>query len=95
MTSAVPSVSMVRTTVEDILERDGQAVVLVDSQVMLLSHLAAQAALAARGGLTVAQLCDHLVAAFGPPPDGTEPLVHLETTLTELERVGVVERYRG
>ncbi len=93
MTAGIPPAPKVRTAVDDILERDGQAVVLVDSQVMLLSHLAAQVALTAREGLTVAQLCDHLVAVFGLPPDGTEPAVHLQTTLAELERVGVIERY--
>ena len=83
---------VVTTEVDDMLEHEGQAVVLVGSQVMLLSPLAAQVVRVAQGGATLNAVGEHLVEVFGPPSDGLEPLVHVVSMVTDLERAGVLVR---
>jgi len=61
--------AVVRSRWDDALERDGEMLVLAGNDVSLLSPLAAEAALAARRGLTVAALATHLEREFGAPPD--------------------------
>ena len=61
--------AVVRACWDDVLERDGQLLVLVGNDVMLLSPLASAAALACEHGITVAALAEALVAQFGTPPD--------------------------
>ncbi|WP_062462183.1 hypothetical protein [Demequina soli] len=60
----------VRSAWDDALERGGEMLVLAGNDVSLLSPVATEAVLAARQGITVASLGDHLVREFGEPADG-------------------------
>ncbi|WP_062311214.1 hypothetical protein [Demequina rhizosphaerae] len=62
--------SVVRSHWDDALERGGEMLVLAGNDVTLLSPIAAEAALAARGGITVGDLERHLLAEFGAPDEG-------------------------
>jgi hypothetical protein len=81
---------MVVTTVDDALVRDRQVLVLVGSEVMLLSPVSSEIVRVCAGGLSVGELGEHLLAEFGPPPAGNS--VHEQTRIMveRLREAGVV-----
>lgn len=75
---------------DDLLERDGQALVLAGNDVTLLSPLASAAVqFCAEGGVTVAELAAYLVAEFGVP-SGFDPAQAVRDVLIALQERGVV-----
>ncbi len=57
----------VRSVWDDAIERDGEMLVLAGNEVSLLSPVATELVLAARDGISVAGLRDHLLEVFGSP----------------------------
>ena len=82
---------MVVTTVDDALIRDNQVLVLVGSEVMLLSLVSSEIVRVCAGGLSIGELGEHLLTVFGPPPD--ENSVHDQTRMLvgKLREVGIVQ----
>lgn len=67
----IADTAVVSAAWDDLLERDGQVLVLTGTQVTLLSPLASAAVLhCADGGVTVRALTAHLEQLFGSPPGG-------------------------
>lgn len=81
---------IVVTTVDDALIRDDQMLVLVGSEVMLLSRVSTEIARVCAGGLTVGELGEHLLALFGPPLDGTSVAERTRVVVTELCEAGIL-----
>lgn len=83
--------SVVAARVDDILERDGEALVLCGSELSLLSPVAATSVVkAAASPLTVAELADVLLDEFGPPPEG-DPSIAVRGVLSSLLERGIVD----
>ncbi len=57
-------------THDDAVERDGEMLALVGSEVVLLSAVATALVNQAATPISLAALTDRLVAQFGAPPDG-------------------------
>ncbi|WP_286214854.1 hypothetical protein [Demequina sediminis] len=75
---------------DDLLERDGQVLVLVGNDVTLLSPLASEAALYCTGdGVTVAALTSYLEGVFGAPPSG-DPGAAVREVLAALQERAVL-----
>lgn len=84
-------VDIVVTTVDDALVRDGEVLVLVGSEVMLLGAVSSEIVQACAGGLTVADLGEHLLAVFGAPPEGRSVAEQTRIVLAQLHEAGVVK----
>lgn len=82
--------AVVTTSGDDLLERDGRVLVLIGSEVMLLSQIASAIVIAARGGIGVEGLTNSLVESFGVP-DGGAALTAVEHLLAELVARGVIQ----
>jgi len=78
------------TTVDDALIRDDEMLVLVDSEVMLLSVVSTEIARVCAGGLTLGELGDHLFTVFGPPLDGSRVDERTRVLVAELVEAGVL-----
>lgn len=79
-----------RLPVTDSVTRDGETVVMVGDQVMLLSPMASAAWRLLADPLSVEELSERLAAEFGPPPEGSERAA-TATLLDGLVCVGLVE----
>jgi hypothetical protein len=82
--------SIVVATVDDALVRDGQMLVLVASEVMLLSPVSSEIVRVAATGVTISALGTHLEEMFGPPPDGNSPWDQVRLMVARLSEAGVV-----
>ena len=83
------------TTVDDALVRDHEMLVLVGSEVMLLSAVSTEIARVCAGGLTVSELGEHLFSVFGPPLDGTRVEERTRVLVTELSEAGILRIASG
>ncbi|WP_042213596.1 hypothetical protein [Demequina mangrovi] len=85
----------VRSVWDDVIERDGQMLVLSGNEVSLLSIVATEIARAAHDGITLEALADHLVEVFGPPQhtDGVDAVREIIDVLMQ-RGVMVIERPR-
>lgn len=81
---------MVVTTVDDALFREDHVLVLVGSEVMLLSLVSSEIVAACAGGLSIDELGKHLLGKFGPPPHGHTVEAQTATLVERLQEVGVV-----
>ena len=81
---------MVVTTVDDALIRNHEVLVLVGSEVMLLSPVSSEVVQVCAGGLSVGDLSAHLVDVFGPPPAGNTAGQQTRNVVEALREVGVV-----
>jgi hypothetical protein len=81
-----------RLPVTDRVDRDGESVVLVGDTVVRLSTLATRLLDRAEGWTDVGLLADHLVAEFGPPPDGKDAHQAAEAAVDALVTQGLLER---
>lgn len=86
---------MVVTTVDDALIRGDQMLVLVGSEVMLLSPVSSEIVRISAGGLSIADVGTHLVHAFGPPPEGTTVDGQVRVLVEALCQVGIVRITSG
>ena len=86
---------IVVTTVDDALLRDHQMLVLVGSEVMLLSPVPSEIARICAGGMAVGDLGEHLLSVFGPPADGTSVEDKTRVRIGELLEAGVVRIASG
>lgn len=78
--------------VRDMVERDGESVVLLDGQVLHLSEMATFARECCVDWMDFPELVDRLVAEFGVPEDGDEDATRLVLgVLTSLSGSGLVE----
>jgi hypothetical protein len=77
--------------VADRVDRDGEAVVLVDRRVVRLSPLAVALLAACDDWAADQELADQLVSRFGVPPDGLAPLESTRAALLDLESQGLVD----
>ena len=82
---------MVVTTVDDALVRHDQVLVLVGSEVMLLSPVSSEIVRVCAGGLSVVEVGRHLVSVFGSPPDGNTVAHQVRSVVDALREVGVVK----
>lgn len=82
--------AIVVATVDDALVRDGQMLVLVGSEVMLLSQVSSEIVRVSASGVTVTELSDHLLAVFGEPPAGNSAPEQTRIMVTRLSEAGVV-----
>jgi hypothetical protein len=82
--------AIVVATVDDALVRDGQMLVLVGSEVMLLSPVSSEIVRVSASGVTVEELGEHLFAMFGPPPQGNSVADQTRIMLGRLSEAGVV-----
>jgi len=78
------------TTVDDALIRNDEMLVLVDSEVMLLSVVSTEIARVCAGGLTLGELGDHLFSVFGPPLDGSRVGERTRVLVAELVEAGIL-----
>lgn len=90
-----PIDEVVVTTVDDVLFRDGHALVLVESEVLLLSPVSSEIVSACAEGMSLALLEEHLVATFGPPPAGQTVAAQTQELVRALAEVGVVTTTAG
>lgn len=81
---------MVVTTVDDALQRGDDILVLVGSEVMLLSPVSSEIVRVCAGGLSVGELGEHLVTVFGPPPDDHTVADQTRLMIDRLREAGVV-----
>jgi len=81
---------VVVTTVDDALIRNDRVLVLVGSEVMLLSLVGSEVVRVCAGGLTITELGVHLLAVFGEPPNGASVHDQTRTVVGSLREVGVV-----
>jgi len=79
-----------RGSITDAVTRDGETVVMVGDQVMLLSPLASAALARIDGDTDVAVVGAALVEMFGAPPDG-DPISMTLSVLQDLSAAGVVK----
>ena len=82
--------SIVVATVDDALVRDDQMLVLVASEVMLLSPVSSELVKVAASGATIAELGEYLTEMFGPPPGGNSPNDQVRIMVARLSEAGVV-----
>lgn len=87
----IEDADMVVTTVDDALVRDDHVLVLVGSEVMLLSQVSSEIVRVCAGGLTIGELGAHLEAEFGPPPDGHTVHEQVRIMVERLREVGIVQ----
>lgn len=79
-------------SVDDALFHGGRALILVGSQVMLLSELSAEIVRRASVPLAVEELASQLAEIFGPPPPGIDAMGQVEGLVGDLEAAGVLRR---
>ena len=87
----IQDVDVVVTTVDDALVRDDHVLVLVGSEVMLLSLVSSEIVRVCAGGLAVGELGMHLEAVFGPPPEDHTVHEQVRIMVERLREVGVVQ----
>ncbi|WP_195908194.1 hypothetical protein [Nostocoides sp. HKS02] len=75
----------------DRVDREGEAVVLVDRQVVHLSALAVVLLDACADWTEVSQLVEVAVARCGPTPEGVDPREATAAALSELHDQGLVD----
>jgi hypothetical protein len=75
----------------DRIDHEGEAVVLIDDQVVRLSALATTLLDLAATWRASEDLTAALVAAFGPPPDGADPGHATALVLEQLAALGLLE----
>lgn len=80
-----------RLPVQDRIDRDGEAVVLVDRQVVRLSPLAVVLMDCCSDWTDVGDLTQAALDRFGPPPVEVDPRVATLEALTALRDQGVLE----
>ncbi|MDN4490643.1 hypothetical protein QQX13_07340 [Demequina sp. SYSU T00068] len=85
----IPDDALVTAAWDDVLERDGQVLVLAGNDVTLLSPLASAAALACRQGISVARLTAVLEERFGVP-DGGDSSSAVREVVAALQERGIV-----
>ena len=85
-----PADDVVTTTVDDALFRDDHVLVMVGSEVMLLSPVTSEIVAACAGGLSRVALGQHLESKFGAPPQGTTVEEQTDLLVRSLTDVGVV-----
>jgi len=78
------------TAVDDVLVRNGEALVLVVCEVMLLSEIPAAMVQLCAEGMRVGELRERLVAQFGAPAHGVAAAERVTAILEELAKVGIV-----
>jgi len=81
---------MVVTTVDDALQRGDDILVLVGSEVMLLSPVSSEIVRVCAGGLSVGELGEHLLAMFGPPPNNQTVAEQTRLMIDRLREAGVL-----
>ena len=77
---------------DDILFRDGRALALEGSHVMLVSELSAAALRHAEGGITLGALCELLADEFGAPPGEPDAFAATRELVGVLAETGLIER---
>jgi hypothetical protein len=77
--------------VGDRVDRQGEAVVLVDREVVRLSPLAVELVDRCAEWTDESDLAGAVVARFGPPPEGVDPTLATVEALRALHDRGVVE----
>ena len=77
---------------DDILFRDGRALALSGSHVMLLSDVSSAVLLNAEGGISLGALAALLTDEFGTPPGAVDPLAATRDLVMELEERGLIAR---
>ena len=75
----------------DRVDRDGEAVLLVDREVVRISALATALLDACVDWTPVSELAETLLTEFGPTPEGVDPLAATEAALVTLRDQGLVE----
>jgi hypothetical protein len=75
----------------DRVDRDGEAVLLVDREVVRISALATALLDACVEWTPAAELAATLLAEFGPTPEGVDPITATEAALVTLRDQGLVE----
>jgi hypothetical protein len=75
----------------DRVDRDGEAVLLVGREVVRISALATTLLDSCPDWTPVSDLVDVLLAAFGPTPEGVDPVAATEAALLTLRDQGLVE----
>lgn len=80
-----------RLPVQDRVDRDGEAVVLVDRRVVRLSPLAVELVDRCSDWTDVRDLTRAALDRFGPPPEGVDPHGATFEALTSLSDQGVLE----
>jgi hypothetical protein len=75
----------------DRVDREGEAVVLVDRQVVHLSALAVVLLDACTDWTEVSQLSEVAVARYGPAPEGVDHREVVATALSDLHDQGLVD----
>ena len=81
---------MVVTTVDDALIRGDDVLVLVGSEVFLLSPVSSEIVRVCAGGLTVGELGQHLLAEFGDPPAGVSVHDQVRALVDRLRQLSIV-----
>ncbi|HBX82044.1 MAG: PqqD family peptide modification chaperone [Propionibacteriaceae bacterium] len=80
---------VLRIPVADMLEHDGELLVLTDSTLLRLPELGARLLTACEEPRTVAELADLLEQIFGPPEEGST-LEATQTAVTALRGAGLL-----
>lgn len=80
-----------RLPVQDRIDRHGEAVVLVDRQVVRLSPLAVELVDRCSDWTDECDLTQAALDRFGPPPEGVDPRAATLEALTALRDRGVLE----
>jgi hypothetical protein len=75
----------------DRVDRQGEAVVLIEREVVRLSPLAVELVDRCDEWTEASDLTSAVVARFGPPPEGVDPAVATVEALTALHGRGLVE----
>lgn len=75
----------------DRVDRDGEAVLLVGREVVRLSALATTVFDSCPDWTPVSELAGVLLVAFGPTPEGVDPVAATEAALLTLRDQGLVE----
>lgn len=86
----IADADIVVTTVDDALVRYDHVLVLVGSEVMLLSPVSSEIVRVCAGGMSVGELGEHLFAQFGPPPEGNSVPEQTRIMVERLAEAGVV-----
>ena len=80
---------MTRGNIIDLLVRDGQSVVLTDTQCVRLTEIATEVLLFVHEPRSRAELVAHILHTFGPPPDDDLD-ARLDAVITELAGLGLI-----
>lgn len=86
----IDDADVVVTTVDDALQRGDEVLVLVGSEVMLLSALSSEIVRVCSGGLSVGELGAHLLDEFGAPPYGASVADQTRLLVSRLHEAGIV-----